>query len=202
MFPSPASERPPSCRCSHSGVPWHHGRDLRTAPGTSRCSSSPSSSPCSPSGNTAPTSSDSAPAPNTASSRKSNDRRPGNSSATSHEPTHLRRHSRRGLPRHGARQTPLARNSSPSCSSPSTPNAWKASTATTAIPKYLTDIDLAPNVRATMDHREALAMPLVIFAVPTWASARKPKNSPPSACRPTPRCCPAPKASNATPASA
>lgn len=36
-------------------------------------------------------------------------------------------------------------------------------------PKYLTTIDLAPNVRATMDHREAIVMPLVIFAVPTVA---------------------------------
>jgi glycerol-3-phosphate dehydrogenase (NAD(P)+) len=36
-------------------------------------------------------------------------------------------------------------------------------------PKYLTSIDLATNVRATMDPREALAMPLVIFAVPTVA---------------------------------
>jgi glycerol-3-phosphate dehydrogenase (NAD(P)+) len=36
-------------------------------------------------------------------------------------------------------------------------------------PKYLTSIQLAPNVRATMDHRDALAMPLVIFAVPTSA---------------------------------
>jgi glycerol-3-phosphate dehydrogenase (NAD(P)+) len=36
-------------------------------------------------------------------------------------------------------------------------------------PKYLTDVQLAPNVRATMDHREALAMPLVVFAVPTVA---------------------------------
>ena len=34
-------------------------------------------------------------------------------------------------------------------------------------PKYLSNIPLAPNVRATTDHREALAMPLVIFAVPT-----------------------------------
>ena len=40
---------------------------------------------------------------------------------------------------------------------------------------------LAPNVRATMDHREALAMPLVIFAVPTVAirseaeQARRPR---------------------------
>jgi glycerol-3-phosphate dehydrogenase (NAD(P)+) len=36
-------------------------------------------------------------------------------------------------------------------------------------PKYLTSVELAPRVRATMDHREALAMPLVIFAVPTAA---------------------------------
>ena len=34
-------------------------------------------------------------------------------------------------------------------------------------PKYLTDISLGDNVRATGDHREALGMPLVIFAVPT-----------------------------------
>ena len=34
-------------------------------------------------------------------------------------------------------------------------------------PKYLTDVALAPHVRATGDHREALTMPLVIFAVPT-----------------------------------
>lgn len=34
-------------------------------------------------------------------------------------------------------------------------------------PKYLTDISLGENVRATSDHREALGMPLVIFAVPT-----------------------------------
>ena len=34
-------------------------------------------------------------------------------------------------------------------------------------PKYLTSIQLPPNVRATLDHREALAMPLIIFAVPT-----------------------------------
>ncbi len=34
-------------------------------------------------------------------------------------------------------------------------------------PKYLTDVQLAPHVRATTDHREALTMPLVIFAVPT-----------------------------------
>jgi glycerol-3-phosphate dehydrogenase (NAD(P)+) len=36
-------------------------------------------------------------------------------------------------------------------------------------PKYLKSIDLAPKVRATLDHREALAMPLVIFAVPSAA---------------------------------
>jgi glycerol-3-phosphate dehydrogenase (NAD(P)+) len=34
-------------------------------------------------------------------------------------------------------------------------------------PKYLTHIALAENVRATVDHRELLGMPLVIFAVPT-----------------------------------
>ncbi|HSP42022.1 MAG TPA: glycerol-3-phosphate dehydrogenase, partial [Luteolibacter sp.] len=34
-------------------------------------------------------------------------------------------------------------------------------------PKYLTDIPLGENVRATCDHREALTMPLIIFAVPT-----------------------------------
>jgi glycerol-3-phosphate dehydrogenase (NAD(P)+) len=34
-------------------------------------------------------------------------------------------------------------------------------------PKYLSDCGLSPNVRATTDHREALSMPLVIFAVPT-----------------------------------
>lgn len=34
-------------------------------------------------------------------------------------------------------------------------------------PKYLKTTELAPHVRATMDHREALALPLVIFAVPT-----------------------------------
>ncbi len=34
-------------------------------------------------------------------------------------------------------------------------------------PKYLTDVQLAPHVRATTDPREALTMPLVIFAVPT-----------------------------------
>jgi len=34
-------------------------------------------------------------------------------------------------------------------------------------PKYLTDIALGENVRATGDHRECLDMPLVIFAVPT-----------------------------------
>ena len=36
-------------------------------------------------------------------------------------------------------------------------------------PKYLTSTDLAPNVCATMDHRAAITMPLVIFAVPTVA---------------------------------
>jgi glycerol-3-phosphate dehydrogenase (NAD(P)+) len=36
-------------------------------------------------------------------------------------------------------------------------------------PKYLVAVELAPKVRATMDHREALAMPLVIFAVPSAA---------------------------------
>lgn len=36
-------------------------------------------------------------------------------------------------------------------------------------PKYLTDIALSENVRATTDHREALAMPLIIFAVPSAA---------------------------------
>jgi glycerol-3-phosphate dehydrogenase (NAD(P)+) len=36
-------------------------------------------------------------------------------------------------------------------------------------PKYLPDILLTENVRATTDHREALAMPLVIFAVPSSA---------------------------------
>ena len=34
-------------------------------------------------------------------------------------------------------------------------------------PKYLTDITLPDHVRATGDHREALAVPLIIFAVPT-----------------------------------
>lgn len=34
-------------------------------------------------------------------------------------------------------------------------------------PKYLTHIALGENVRATLDHRELLDMPLVIFAVPT-----------------------------------
>lgn len=34
-------------------------------------------------------------------------------------------------------------------------------------PKYLTDAVLAPHVRATLDHREALGEPLVIVAVPT-----------------------------------
>ena len=36
-------------------------------------------------------------------------------------------------------------------------------------PKYLTDVELPPHVRATADHREALSHPLVIFAVPTVA---------------------------------
>lgn len=36
-------------------------------------------------------------------------------------------------------------------------------------PKYLTNIQLAENVRATTDHREALEQPLIIFAVPTVA---------------------------------
>ncbi|MDP3850988.1 MAG: NAD(P)H-dependent glycerol-3-phosphate dehydrogenase [Luteolibacter sp.] len=36
-------------------------------------------------------------------------------------------------------------------------------------PKYLSDTQLSENVRATADHREALAMPLVIFAVPSAA---------------------------------
>jgi glycerol-3-phosphate dehydrogenase (NAD(P)+) len=36
-------------------------------------------------------------------------------------------------------------------------------------PKYLTSVQLAPHVRATMDYGEALAMPLIIFAVPTAA---------------------------------
>lgn len=36
-------------------------------------------------------------------------------------------------------------------------------------PKYLTDIDLPPHIRATTDHREALDHPLVIFAVPSGA---------------------------------
>jgi glycerol-3-phosphate dehydrogenase (NAD(P)+) len=36
-------------------------------------------------------------------------------------------------------------------------------------PKYLTDIDLPPTIRATTDHREALDQPLVIFAVPSGA---------------------------------
>lgn len=36
-------------------------------------------------------------------------------------------------------------------------------------PKYLTDIQLTPNVRATEDHREILDQPLIIFAVPTVA---------------------------------
>ena len=34
-------------------------------------------------------------------------------------------------------------------------------------PKYLTEIALAEHIRATSDHREALGMPLIIFAVPT-----------------------------------
>lgn len=34
-------------------------------------------------------------------------------------------------------------------------------------PKYLSAFELPPNIRATTDHREALAMPLVVFAVPT-----------------------------------
>jgi glycerol-3-phosphate dehydrogenase (NAD(P)+) len=34
-------------------------------------------------------------------------------------------------------------------------------------PKYLTEVRLDPKVRATTDHREALAVPLIIFAVPT-----------------------------------
>jgi glycerol-3-phosphate dehydrogenase (NAD(P)+) len=34
-------------------------------------------------------------------------------------------------------------------------------------PKYLSDIDLPPHIRATADHREALTHPLIIFAVPT-----------------------------------
>ncbi|MGA0854557.1 MAG: NAD(P)H-dependent glycerol-3-phosphate dehydrogenase [Luteolibacter sp.] len=36
-------------------------------------------------------------------------------------------------------------------------------------PKYLTDITLAPHIRATTNHCEALSHPLVIFAVPTLA---------------------------------
>jgi len=36
-------------------------------------------------------------------------------------------------------------------------------------PKYLPSIQLAPNVRATLDHRQALSAPLVIFAVPSAA---------------------------------
>lgn len=36
-------------------------------------------------------------------------------------------------------------------------------------PKYLTSIDLPPHIRATVDHREALDHPLVIFAVPSGA---------------------------------
>jgi glycerol-3-phosphate dehydrogenase (NAD(P)+) len=34
-------------------------------------------------------------------------------------------------------------------------------------PKYLTDVVLSENIRATTDHRETLSMPLIIFAVPT-----------------------------------
>lgn len=34
-------------------------------------------------------------------------------------------------------------------------------------PKYLTDVALSENVRATTDHRDVLGMPLIIFAVPT-----------------------------------
>lgn len=36
-------------------------------------------------------------------------------------------------------------------------------------PKYLTDVQLTPNVRATADHQEVLKQPLIIFAVPTVA---------------------------------
>lgn len=36
-------------------------------------------------------------------------------------------------------------------------------------PKYLSTFPLQANIRATTDHRDALAMPLVIFAVPTVA---------------------------------
>ena len=36
-------------------------------------------------------------------------------------------------------------------------------------PKYLTNIELPANIRATTDHREALDQPLVIFAVPSGA---------------------------------
>jgi glycerol-3-phosphate dehydrogenase (NAD(P)+) len=36
-------------------------------------------------------------------------------------------------------------------------------------PKYLSDFELPTNIRATTDHREALPMPLIIFAVPTLA---------------------------------
>lgn len=36
-------------------------------------------------------------------------------------------------------------------------------------PKYLTSIELASNVHGTTDHRGAMDMPLVIFAVPTMA---------------------------------
>ncbi len=34
-------------------------------------------------------------------------------------------------------------------------------------PKYLVDVQLQPNVRASGDHQEALGQPLIIFAVPT-----------------------------------
>ncbi len=34
-------------------------------------------------------------------------------------------------------------------------------------PKYLTDVALSENVRATTDHRDTLDLPLIIFAVPT-----------------------------------
>ncbi len=36
-------------------------------------------------------------------------------------------------------------------------------------PKYLSSFELPANIRATTDHREALAHPLIIFAVPTLA---------------------------------
>lgn len=36
-------------------------------------------------------------------------------------------------------------------------------------PKYLTNIELPVNIRASTDHREALAHPLIIFAVPSGA---------------------------------